>query len=302
VENLFDDKDDNRKTKGDAEYDEYFANDKAARDQKLQNLCTVLLGMNEGAGPDILAIAELESERAADLLRLALNRRIKNEESHYRYLIYERGSGGRNIAPAIISRIPVDASRTQILDPKLRILQGQVTVEGQPLVILASHWTSRLTDKTGDRRAVYGDKLYGRFRQLYTSNPKVDLIICGDFNDNPDEKSVTDHLRATGDERAVRNGEEPRLFNLFARLREEGQGSHYYSATPHVFDQICVSPGMLDKQGWSCEGATAQIIKEMATRQGRPNRFGGANDKRAMEVRGASDHFPVTVRVSVRGR
>src|SRR5262245_34367378 len=64
VENLFDDQDDNRRARGDAEYDEFFSHDKAALAQKLNNLCAVLLPLNDGKGPDILAVAEIESARA----------------------------------------------------------------------------------------------------------------------------------------------------------------------------------------------------------------------------------------------
>jgi endonuclease/exonuclease/phosphatase family metal-dependent hydrolase len=303
VENLFDDKDDGRKTKGDKEYDGWYANNKEARDQKLKHLCDVLIPLNEGKGPDILAVCEIESDRAADLLRQALNRRLNDPKLRYPTMLYLEGSGGRNIAPAIITRLPVESDRTQLLDKRMRILEGHVKVVGQPLVILASHWTSRISDKTGDRRSVYGDRLYGRYRQMLKSNPRVDFLVCGDFNDNPDDPSVKDHLHASGDREAVRaGGAMPLLFNLFAKPWQDGEASHYYGTRPYLFDQICVSPGLLDREGWSCDVSSAQVVKQLATRQGRPNRFGGENDKRSLEVRGASDHFPIIVQLRVQGQ
>jgi hypothetical protein len=128
---------------------------------------------------------------------------------------------------------------------------------------------------------------------------QLEFMVCGDFNDNPDDESVTAHLHATGDIDAVRAGTEPLLLDLFARAYQRGEGSHYYGSKVYVFDHICVSPGLLDDAGWSCDVDSAQIVKQMATRQGRPNRFGGENDKRPLSARGASDHFPVTVRLRV---
>src|SRR5262249_23132286 len=60
VENLFDDHHDKR-PKADEPYDTWFSSDKEALEQKLDNLCKALLKMNDGRGPDILAIVEVES-------------------------------------------------------------------------------------------------------------------------------------------------------------------------------------------------------------------------------------------------
>src|SRR5262249_38398797 len=86
VENLFDDRDDGR-TGPDAEYDGWFAHDSAARQLKLDRLSEALIRLNDGKGPDILAVVEVESERAADLLRQALNRRLADESLHYTNLL-----------------------------------------------------------------------------------------------------------------------------------------------------------------------------------------------------------------------
>src|SRR3954468_24820910 len=78
VENLFDDQDDNRTTKGDKEFEGWFAQEKDALKQKLDNIAEVVLGMNGGKGPDILCLAEVESGRAAELVQQTLNARLKD--------------------------------------------------------------------------------------------------------------------------------------------------------------------------------------------------------------------------------
>ncbi|MFO0930346.1 MAG: hypothetical protein U0736_25515 [Gemmataceae bacterium] len=300
VENLFDDVDDARKARGDREYDAYFAGDPAALRQKLANLADVLLGMNAGRGPDILAVAEVESERAVELLQEALNGRLTDPALHYTGRAFADPSGGRNISTALLTRLTVEHDRTRLLGRRQRILEARVRVGASPLVVIASHWGSRVSDKAGTSRANYADAIYGRFNRLVHANPAVDLLVCGDFNDNPDDVSVVAHLHATGDLAAVRAAREPLLYNPFAPLYARGTASHYYGRKAYLFDQVCLSPGLLDSEGWSYIDGSAAIVAERADRQGRPIRFGGSADKRPLAVRGASDHFPVTVRLRVR--
>jgi endonuclease/exonuclease/phosphatase family metal-dependent hydrolase len=307
TENFFDDKDDGRRSKGDAEPDRWFATDPEALQTKLDHLCGVLLPLNNGKGPDILALAELESERSAELLQQALNKRLADRSLHYKNILFEPVAGGRHISTAVITRLPVEHNRTDLLDKRRRILEGRVKAAGKTLVVIASHWTSRVSDKKGAGREKYADLIYGHFKSMFLANPKVDLLVCGDFNDNPDDPSVTDHLRATGDLDAVLTAartREPLLFNLFAGPYRNGEASHFFGSRRnpkrYLFDQICVSPGMLDREGWWCHVDSARVVKQMATRDGRPNRFGNRRDRRPLGARGASDHFPVTVQLSVR--
>jgi endonuclease/exonuclease/phosphatase family metal-dependent hydrolase len=314
VENLFDDQDDGRTGPGDRDYDPWMAGNPEVRETKLAHLCEVLLGQNlsGGRGPDILAVAEVESDRAVEMLQEALNRRLRDQigdpKLFYTTILWENPGGHRNIGTAILTRLPVVKDRTRLLGKHLRILEGHVKVAGQELVVIASHWSSRISDKTGRTRGHYGDQIYGRFRAMYKRNPKVDLLVCGDFNDNPDDPSVTEHLRAIGDEAAVREGgDPPNLLNLFASAWKRGAASLFNGAKPYLFDQVCVSPGLLDREGWSVDVASARVVEEMwysprgrYRDQKRPNRFGGPRDKRPLSARGASDHFPVVVRLSVR--
>jgi endonuclease/exonuclease/phosphatase family metal-dependent hydrolase len=301
LENFFDDKDDGRKTEPDKDYDEWFATDKDALKLKLHNLSGALMKMNDGRGPDILAAAEVESERAAELLMEAMNAHVKDPGQKYKHILYKEISGGRHIATTIITRLDVDKDRTQLVgDKHHRILEGHVRANGHDLVIVASHWTSRVSDKEGDKRDKYGDIIYGRFRAMYKKNPKVDFLVCGDFNDPPDDESVTQHLHAIGDKAKVKEGgDEPHLYHLFAdkKFIEGEEGSHFYKGKWFLFDHIAVSPGLLDDEGWTCETETAKVVNDLtADKKGRPHRFGNERDK---GERGWSDHFPVMVRLKV---
>ena len=301
VENLFDARIDGR-TGPAREYDLWFASDPQALDLKLAHLSQALLSLNGGRGPDIIAVAEVESLRAAELLRDALNRRLRNPSLEYEHVLMKEVHGGRHIAPAIITRLPVRGDRTQLHGHQLRILEGHVLVNGHDLVVIASHWTSRISDKDSGHRDKYGDEIDGVFRAMWHRNPAVDFIVCGDFNDPPEAESVTWHLHATGAVNAIeRDGSAPPLLDLFAEKDPRRFGTHYFHEHWYIFDQIVVSPGMLDPAGWSCDPDSARTMNTLfrpGDRHRRPWPFGNEHTR---AERGYSDHFPVTVDLQVQG-
>jgi endonuclease/exonuclease/phosphatase family metal-dependent hydrolase len=300
VENLFDDKPNPKLEKTDREYDDYFAKDSAALKAKLGRIAEVLLGMNGGRGPDILALAEVESARAAELVRAALNAKLK-KEAHYRTVVYRDPKGGRSIATALVTRLPVRADRTVLLGRAQRILKTVVEVDKRPLVVVAAHWTSRVSDAAGRGRVGYADIIYNDFRAAFQANAEVDYLVCGDFNDTPSDRSVAEHLHATGDLKkvlAIGKGGKPLFYNPFADFARDRKGTHAHRDTLYVFDQICLSPGLLDGAGWSYVNRSAAIVEKLQFR-GRPDRFGGPRDKRPFKNRGASDHYPVTIELRI---
>lgn len=303
VENLFDDKNDGRTGQGDKEYDRWYADHPEMLRHKLGKLTEALLGLNDGRGPDILALAEVENVRAAELLQQALNQKLADPALHYQAPLMKEVSVGRHIAPAILTRLPVIRDRTRSFDKRFRIVQTHFKIDNHELVVMASHWTSRLKEGNEKGRKEYADKLYGAANAMYLSDPRVDVVICGDFNDTPSDPSVTQHLKATGDLQSVRASGGPlQLLNLMAdKDPSAGFGTHYYNRWM-IFDHIVVSPGMLDSLGWSCQPASVQTVNSLSKpgdRQRRPWRFGGEKET---GTRGYSDHFPVTVKLQIQSR
>lgn len=300
VENLFDDRDGGYSHEPDKSYDAWFSKNPAVLREKLDNLSSALMAMNGGRGPDILAAVEVENERAAELLKDAMNKRIEDKpDLQYTTVLMQEVKVGRNIAPVVIARIPAIADRTRSLDRRRRILETHLIAQGSELVLMPSHWTSRVSDEEGGGREKYADLIYGRYRAMFKSNPDVDLLVCGDFNDTPDDTSVKVNLHAVGDAEAVRKADGELLFNLLAGRNPEEFASHKYGSKWFAFDQIVVSPGMLDRKGWSCDPESLTVVREGLTdKKGRPFPFGNERDG---GPRGFSDHLPVTVRLRVHG-
>jgi endonuclease/exonuclease/phosphatase family metal-dependent hydrolase len=305
-ENLFDDHFDNRPSSADKPYDRWFADDAKARELKYGHLADALVKLNDGRGPDILAVVELESERSAEMLREALNARLADPALHYTEPLIKEVEGGRHIAPAVLTRLHARRDRTQLLGKgkRLRILEIHLEAGDHELVLVASHWTSRLSDDDGHSREKYADQIHGRYAAMVQSNPKVDFLVCGDFNDPPDAPSVTRGLHAGGDAAAVRRGgAEAPLLDLFANKSPDTFGTIYHKREWSIFDQIAVSPGLLDDEGWTCDVDSVATINTLtADNHGHPKAFGNEHFKGRPQDRGASDHFPVTVRLRVAGR
>jgi endonuclease/exonuclease/phosphatase family metal-dependent hydrolase len=320
VENLFDDKDGEYSHEPDKGYDTwYFKNPEILR-EKLDHLSTALVAMNGGRGPDILAAVEVESPRAAELLKDAMNERLKDKpDLQYTTVLMKEVRVGRHIAPAVITRLPVAADRTQQWEKIRRILETHIVVDGHDLVLVPSHWTSRVSDEDGKSRAKYADLIYGRYRAMQKSNPDVDFLVCGDFNDTPEDPSVKKHLHASGERDAIRASGGEQLFAVLAGHAPEEFGTHAYGRKWFIFDQIVVSLGMLDQKGWSCDPTSVTVVREgLADKKGRPIPFGNpprqkdeqnatepegrtAGDTEETGPKGYSDHFPVTVRLTVHG-
>jgi len=291
VENLFDDVDD----PADRDADEnWFGQNPAMVQAKLNRLREAILMQAGGRGPDILVMVEVENRNAAAMLQHVLNKNLPAELA-YNSLIFRENRTGRHIAPAILSRIPGRIDESLRFPATQRILAARFVVEGRPLTILASHWTSRLTDKVGTKRAAYADSLYRAVGEL---GPSTDVLLCGDFNDEPDAPSVRLNLHATGDSSLVRADDPaPYLLDLMADKPPDRFGTYEYKGRWQIFDQIVVTPGLLDPSGWEVLPETVRTENRAefrSGRDGRPWRFG---NERADGARGFSDHFAVTVRL-----
>ncbi|MBX9583744.1 MAG: endonuclease/exonuclease/phosphatase family protein [Gemmataceae bacterium] len=301
VENLFDDRNDKRRAV-DEEYDDWFAEDANARRLKYDHLAEIILRVNGGNGPHILAGCEVESVRAAELLRDTLNVRLPAGATRYTSVAMREltANAGRYMAPCVISKLPLDEGRTRLLGSRnLRILETHVVANAADLTLVASHWTSQLSDdgKQEHRgRDRYAEVIYAEYERIVAADPDADFLVCGDFNTTPDSEPVAGELHMTVDRAAVVPGAvPPRLFGLLSGKPPAEYGTLVYNGRPLIYDQVGVSAGLLDGRGWACDPDSVTVPTDGMTRGGRrPWRFGNRSGP-PTGGRGYADHFPVVV-------
>lgn len=115
--------------------------------------------------------------------------------------------------------------------------------EEQILHIFVNHWPSRFGGQapTMPKRNYVAQQLRMVCDSILTDNPNANILILGDLNDDPTDESVYQFLcgqRSPSDTLL--------LTNLSLPLFQKGQGTLKYGTQWNLFDQVIVSPAMMD--------------------------------------------------------
>ena len=167
---------------------------------------------------------------------------------------------------------------------------------GERVGVIVNHWPSR---RGGTEQSSYLREAAAQLcRQIADSlrniDPNIGIIVMGDLNDDPQDKSCSMVLGAQKKQEDV---EEGYFFNPFWTMLDKGIGSYCYKGNWDLFDQIIVSHSLLSQGGsklkyLKCEVFNKEFLKQQdGAYRGYPHRTfsGGAF------LNGYSDHFPTQV-------
>lgn len=307
VENLFDVKDSLRRSEKLARTlaNELDGWSTSVLERKVEQLASIIARMNDGRGPDLLGVCEVENAHVLIQLVEAL------------------GSLGRRYAMAhadTADRRGIDVAF--IYDPERFTAEEQFshylmkrqatrdlfqvnfrTAAGYLLVVIGNHWPSRRGGQLASEpyRILAGETLayfHERIQQIHGGD--VAVLAMGDFNDEPFDRSLRDYALSERLRGKVTRARTPRFLNLMWEEVGAGRASYFYSGTPHVLDQILASRGLLTgSSGLEVAAQSAAILDfdEMVASgvYRAPRRYGRKDD---VDPHGYSDHFPVAVRVN----
>lgn len=113
------------------------------------------------------------------------------------------------------------------------------------VAVIVNHWPSR---RGGEKQSSYLREAAARLTRsiadsLYKIDPKIGVIVMGDLNDDPHNKSVAETLGAVKNiEKTVAGG----FFNPFWEKLDKGIGSYIYRGGWDLFDQIIVNKNIVD--------------------------------------------------------
>ena len=304
VENLFDCKDD--PGIDDEEFTptgkQHWTPEKYAK--KISNIAKVIRAMNNGDGADIVGFAEVENKGVledliADPQLKKFNYGIAHHDSPDKRGIDVAAIYKKN-ACTVIGRkaFYVDISHYE-KRPTRDILLVTGLAGKDTLYFFLNHWPSRREGKeiSEPKRIIAATVLKKAVDSLLHANPKAKILITGDFNDNPTDKSIAQILKAVKSVNTTSNTLYDCDYNFDLR---RGEGTEFYKGQWSRFIQIIVSSSLIENR-LSLEGGFDDVhifkpgwllISDPASRQMIPMRTFEDNG-----VMGFSDHLPVYIMI-----
>jgi hypothetical protein len=273
---------------------------------KRNSIFRVIANAGEWDPPALVGLCEVEN-------REVLNDLVKNTPLvKYPYrIVHKESPDRRGIDAALLYRSDyLKCARRQFIrvrfaDNRKRtrdILYAVLsTAKGDTLHIFVNHWPSR---SGGQRQSEPGRILAAslvrhRVDSIFNRNPLANIIITGDLNDDPLDKSTVSGLRALTD---TAQAKPSALFNLSACKMKEHTGTIKYQGKWSVFDQFIVSGGLL--RGTLRTDANRCLIFRAGYLFEPDKRYQGVKPFRTYigprYNKGFSDHLPVYLDILMR--
>ncbi len=185
-------------------------------------------------------------------------------------------------------------SKTGLIDFTRDVLYVTGLFDGEPIHIMVNHWPSRRGGEAGSgwMRAAAAGVCRHLADSIRAVNPEAKILIMGDLNDDPTNKSLTEVLNAKRSGDNLQNNE---LYNPMYDLYKDGNGTLAYRDAWDLFDQMVLSRGFVNKKtgGW-------QLFKAVVFRQPWLLQTDGAFRGYPLRtsigdvfIDGYSDHLPV---------
>jgi len=218
---------------------------------KLRNMARVLSEMGTDRLPlGCAAIGVSEVENAKCLADLCDQPPLKERNFQFAHI---EGPDQRGVDCALLYNPRLFQVRDVRLVPyvyvkpedSLRATRGFLTVSGtmagEHVTIIVNHLPSRFAESF--YREEGGRQLRELKEQLLAEDPDVKLLIMGDMNDDPQDKSMAEKL---GARRKISDVEDTGLWNPWWDVLASGTGTLQYDGGWNLFDQIILSRSLLD--------------------------------------------------------
>lgn len=273
--------------------------------EKLDHLAYVISQIGDEyvkGGPVVMGVSEVENKNVVeDLINRPALKASGYGIVHYDSpdlrgvdvaFIYQKQhftvTGSKNVKLSLPS-LPDWKTRDQLVVAGL--------FDGEQMYFIVNHWPSR---RGGEKRsAALRIAAANLTKSIVDSIHRIDsvakIIIMGDFNDDPVNKSIKNHLMAKGDKKDVAAEE---LFNpMFKMFKKYGLGSLAYRDNWNLFDQIIVSGALLGADKSTYKFLQAKVFNRNFLTQKEGN-FSGYPFRTYVGgnyLGGYSDHFPVYI-------
>lgn len=277
---------------------------------KLRRIAKVIAAMNDGRGPDIVGLCEVEN--AGVLQDLIATNELKG--LHYSYFHHE-SPDTRGIDVCMLYKeksfkilghqmLNVDISRFDDKPTRSILMVQGIAGKKDTIYLFLNHWPSRRggSEQSEPKRAAAARVLKTAVDSLLLLHPNAGIVITGDFNDNPSDATLTGILKA---QQTIESSAKNPLYNAASIFRwKEGEGTEFYRGNWSRFIQFIFTASLIEDQLGS-DGLFHDIyifrpdwllIADPAYQQMIPFR---TYDEDSKDM-GYSDHLPVYVLLKIR--
>jgi hypothetical protein len=270
---------------------------------KTHSIAKTIIAAGEGDAPVLVGVCEAEN-------RLVLQRLVEQTPLQpIGYGIVHRDSPDpRGIDVALLYRADaftlLDAAWFRVYYDSgsyrtREILYAKgVLHELDTLHVVVTHWPSKMggAARSEPRRMRAAATLRAITDSLFSTNPRANIIVMGDFNDTPDSAPVVRGLQAVSDTSCVAC-----LHNLMRPLAARGEGSLKYRAAWELIDLFFVSGNLLNAaEPIYCPPEDVAIFRAPFLLEP-DERYLGEKVRRTHDAGGykggASDHLPIVMRI-----
>jgi predicted extracellular nuclease len=264
--------------------------------EKLGSVISRIGGGDTEMAPVVIGLAEVENQKV--LLDLVQSKNLIKED--YSFIHFD-SSDERGIDVALLyksSHFVVKSSETfsvylqneegqQDYTRDILLVQGKLNNEN--LNIIVNHWSSRREGEkeTEHKRIAAANVVNSIIYKLKKSNENAKVIVMGDFNDNPNNKSLSLIEK------------ESNLYNPFKTVWSRDKGSLNHDFSWNLFDQILITYNFFETNNSLLSFDCANVFNNKSLTQyhgkykGQPFRtYVGKKYKG-----GYSDHFPVFIQI-----
>lgn len=305
VENLFDTKDDKFTNDNEFTPTGRLNWSKLRYDAKLTAIFKVISAIGESQPPEIVGLCEVENKQVL----LDLITQTPLHKFPYQ-IVHHDSPDPRGIDVAFLYRTDklklVSNKPILIKFPKKfenhrtrSILLATFVCEKDTLHVFVNHWPSRRAGEQESEffRVFVAQQLRAQVDSLLALNPKTKILIMGDLNDEPHDKSLKDGLKAFP---VSRNTVQNELYNLSYHYNNPKKiGTHKFRAKWEIFDQIIVSGSLLSNhKGVYCYKESGSIFSAEFLIQADERNLGYSMFRTYAGMKylgGYSDHLPVYV-------
>jgi len=222
--------------------------------KKQANITKVITAIGGWDAPVLVGLCEVESDKC--LIDLTRYSGLKN--LRYKFLHHE-SPDTRGVDVALLYQPkqfkPIHDEAIRINFPtasnnKTRdiLFATGIIASGDTLHVFVCHFPSRLGGEleSEEKRIFVASVVRGKVDSLFAVNSHANIVIMGDFNDFPTNRSLLNGLKAKplNDSISTHN-----LYNLMYKMHVEGKGTNKHEGDWGALDQIIVSGALLQQNG-----------------------------------------------------